>query len=40
MTQQEIHEVAQGIRLPERIKVTLEELLAHDVEGYEYIEGK
>ena len=40
MTQQEIHEVEQGIRPPEEIKMTLEEFLAHDVEGYEYIEGK
>lgn len=40
MTQQEIHEVAQGIRLPESIKMTLDEFLAHDVEGYEYIEGE
>ena len=40
MTPQEIHEVEQGIRPPEEIKMTLEEFLAHDVEGYEYIEGK
>ena len=40
MTQQEIHEVEQGIRSPEEIKMTLEEFLAHDVEGYEYIEGE
>ena len=40
MTQQEIHEVEQGIRPPEEIKMTLEEFLAHDVEGYEYVEGK
>ena len=40
MTQREIHEVEQGIRPPESIKMTLEEFLEHDVEGYEYIDGK
>ena len=40
MKQQEIHEVEQGIRPPESVKMTLEEFLEHDVEGYEYIEGK
>ena len=40
MTQQEIHEVEQGIRPPESVKLTLEEFLEHDVEGYEYIDGK
>ena len=40
MTQREIHEVEQGIRLPEEVKMTLEEFLEHDVEGYEYIDGK
>ena len=40
MTQQEIHEVEEGIRPPESIKMTLEEFLEHDVEGYEYIDGK
>ena len=29
MTQQEIHEVEQGIRPPESVKMTLEEFLAH-----------
>ena len=36
----EIHEVEQGIRPPENIKMTLEEFLEHDIAGYEYIEGK
>ena len=40
MKQQEIHEVEQGIRPPESLKMTLEEFLEHDVEGYEYVEGK
>lgn len=40
MTQQEIHEVEQGIRPPESVKMTLEEFLEHDIAGYEYIDGK
>ena len=40
MKQREIHEVEQGIRPPESVKMTLEEFLEHDVEGYEYIDGK
>ena len=40
MKQREIHEVEQGIRPPEKVKITLEEFLEHDVEGYEYIDGK
>ena len=40
MKLQEIHEVEQGIRPPESVKMTLEEFLEHDVEGYEYIGGK
>ena len=40
MKPQEIHEVEQGIRPPESVKMTLAEFLEHDVEGYEYIEGK
>ena len=40
MKLQEIHEVEQGIRPPESVKMTLEEFLEHDVEGYEYIDGK
>lgn len=33
MTQQEIHEVEQGIRPPESVKRTLAEFLEHDIEG-------
>ena len=40
MTQQEIHEVEDGIRPPENLKMTLEDFLAHDVEGYEYVKGE
>ncbi len=40
MTQREIHEVEQGIRPPESIKMTLEEFLEHDIEGYEYVNGE
>ena len=40
MTQREIHEVEQGIRPPESIKMTLEEFLEQDVEGYEYVNGE
>lgn len=40
MKQQEIHEIEQGIRPPEAVKMTLEEFLEQDVEGYEYIDGK
>ena len=40
MTQPEIHEVEEGIRPPESIKMTLEEFLEHDIEGYEYVDGK
>ena len=40
MKQREIHEVEQGIRPSESVKMTLEEFLEHDVEGYEYIDGK
>ncbi|MDE0018823.1 MAG: Uma2 family endonuclease [Candidatus Poribacteria bacterium] len=40
MKQQEIHEVEQGIRPPESVKITLEEFLEHDVEGYEYVNGE
>ena len=40
MKQREIHEVEQGIRPPEEVKMTLAEFLEHDVEGYEYIDGK
>ena len=40
MTQQEIHEVEQGIRPPESVEMTIEEFLEQDVDGYEYIDGK
>lgn len=40
MTQQEIHEIEQGMRPPESVKMTLEEFLEHDVEGYEYVNGE
>ena len=40
MKLQEIHEVEQGIRPPESLKMTLEEFLEHDVAGYEYIDGE
>lgn len=40
MKLQEIHEVEQGIRPPESLKMTLEEFLEHDVEGYEYVKGE
>ena len=40
MKQREIYEVEQGIRPPEKVKMTLAEFLEQDVEGYEYIDGK
>ena len=40
MKQQEIHEVEQGVRPLESVKMTLEEFLEHDVEGYEYVKGE
>jgi Uma2 family endonuclease len=40
MKPQEIHEVEQGIRPPESVKMTLEEFLEHDIEGYEYVKGE
>ena len=40
MKLQEIHEVQQGIRPLESVKMTLEEFLEHDVEGYEYVKGE
>ena len=40
MKLQEIHEVEQGIRPPESVKMTLKEFLEHDVEGYEYVKGE
>ena len=40
MTQQEIHEVAQGTRSPEQVSMTLAEFLENDIEGYEYVKGE
>ena len=40
MKPQEIYEVEQGTRAPEKVKMTLAEFLEQDVEGYEYIDGK
>lgn len=40
MTQQELHEVAQGIRAPEEVSMTLAEFLENDIDGYEYVKGE
>ena len=40
MTQQELHEVAEGIRTPEEVSMTLAEFLENDVDGYEYVKGE
>lgn len=40
MTQQELHEVAQGIRSPEQVSMTLAEFLENDIDGYEYVKGE
>ena len=40
MTQQELHEVTEGIRSPEQISMTLAEFLEYDIEGYEYVKGE
>ena len=40
MTQQELHEVAEGIRSPEQVSMTLAEFLENDIEGYEYVKGE
>ena len=40
MTQQELHEVAEGIRSPEQVSMTLAEFLEHDIDGYEYVKGE
>ena len=40
MTQQELHEVAQGTRAPEQVSMTLAEFLENDVDGYEYVKGE
>ncbi|RKU26281.1 hypothetical protein C6499_13560 [Candidatus Poribacteria bacterium] len=37
MTQQELHEVAQGTRAPEEVSMTLAEFLENDIDGYEYV---
>ena len=39
MTQQELHEVAEGIRSPEQVSMTLAEFLENDIDGYEYVKG-
>ena len=40
MTQQELHEIAQGTRAPEEVSMTLAEFLENDIEGYEYVKGE
>ena len=40
MTQQELHEVAQGTRAPEQVSMTLAEFLENDIDGYEYVKGE
>ncbi|MDE0398527.1 MAG: Uma2 family endonuclease [Candidatus Poribacteria bacterium] len=40
MTQQELYEVAQGIRSPEQVSMTLAEFLENDIDGYEYVKGE
>ena len=40
MTQQELHEVAQGTRAPEEVSMTLAEFLENDIDGYEYVKGE
>ncbi|MDE0012429.1 MAG: Uma2 family endonuclease [Candidatus Poribacteria bacterium] len=40
MTQQELHEVAQGTLAPEQVSMTLAEFLEYDIEGYEYVKGE
>ncbi len=40
MIQKELHEVAQGIRSPEEVSMTLAEFLENDVDGYEYVKGE
>ena len=40
MTQQEIYEIAEGIRAPEQVSMTLAEFLENDIEGYEYVKGE
>ena len=40
MTQQELHEIAEGIRSPEQVSMTLAEFLENDIDGYEYVKGE
>ena len=40
MTQQELHEITQGIRSPEQVSMTLAEFLENDIDGYEYVKGE
>ena len=40
MTQQELHEVAEGMRSPEQVSMTLAEFLENDIDGYEYVKGE
>ena len=40
MTQQELHEIAEGVRSPKQISMTLAEFLENDVDGYEYVKGE
>ena len=40
MTQQELHEITQGIRAPEQVSMTLAEFLENDIDGYEYVKGE
>ena len=40
MTQQELHEIAEGSRSPEQVSMTLAEFLENDVDGYEYVTGE
>ncbi len=40
MTQQELHEIAQGTLVPEQVSMTLAEFLEYDIDGYEYVKGE
>ena len=40
MTEQELHEIMQGIRSPEQVSMTLAEFLENDIDGYEYVKGE
>ena len=37
---QEVSEVAQEMPLPEHTTMTVEEFLARDIDGYEYVKGE